>query len=84
MFAPCSCSICFTEWRRTTWPISWPIAAGELVHPSRALDEATVHVDESARDRERVDLVAVHDVEVPDPGPPRDVSFAIESPSTLT
>src|SRR6476469_4735588 len=39
--------------------------AGELVEVVRAFDKAAVHVDKTAGQRERVDLLGVHDVEMP-------------------
>src|SRR5688500_13595568 len=51
--------------------------SGKLVHLGRPLDETAVHVDESARDRERVHFAAVDDVETPvqvcASGSPRDL-----------
>src|SRR5439155_18308002 len=46
----------------------------ELVHLVRALDHAAIHIDESARQRERVEVVAVYKVEMPvEIGPRRHV-----------
>ena len=46
--------------------------AGELVEPFGLLDEAAVDVNETAGQRERVDLVRVDDVEMPrEVGPAR-------------
>src|ERR1035437_7001956 len=39
--------------------------AGDLAHRLRPLDQPAIHVHVAARHRERVDLLAVHDVEVP-------------------